>query len=42
MDHESKMIDLGDAKIETKGPPAGDLNDFDGASRIGQMGLTNE
>jgi len=42
MNHEDKMIDLGDAKIETKGPPAGDLFDFGGESRTGQAGLTNE
>jgi hypothetical protein len=42
MDHETKMIDLGDAKIETKGPPAGDKQDLIGPSREGNTGLTNE
>lgn len=42
MDHESKMIDLGDAKIETKGPPPGDHIDFLGQGRENGMGLTDE
>lgn len=42
MDHESKMIDLGDAKIETKGPPGGDLIDFTVFNRSADLGLNDE
>lgn len=45
MDHienGDEIIDLGDARVETKGPPDGDKHDLIGASRVGTMGLTNE
>ncbi|RQW39444.1 benenodin family lasso peptide [Novosphingobium sp. LASN5T] len=46
MDHahktDAELIDLGDARIETKGPPAGEKFDILGPSRVGETGLNDE
>ena len=46
MDHahktDAELIDLGDARIETTGPPAGEKFDILGPSRVGETGLNDE
>ena len=36
------VFDLGDARVETKGPPSGVLHDFIAPSRTGSAGLVDE